>query len=90
MVVWVRLFGYLKKNGKKKREERDNLRIILSENSTLGDLIDQITITPKELVVVVNPGKEEKVLVLNGGEGWRSFKIKENDKVWIYPFYDGG
>lgn len=87
MVVWVKLFGYLKKNGKR---ERDDLQISLSENSTLGNLMDQIDISPKELIVVINPGKEEKVLALHEGGEWKDFKIKENDKVCIYPFYDGG
>ncbi len=90
MIIWVKLFGYLKKFTKKKIEGENGFEISLPEDSTIGNLLDQLAISPKQLIVVINPGEDEKVLALNGEESWRSFKIKEKDKIFIYPFYDGG
>lgn len=91
MKIHVRQFGYLKErrvHGVRKPEE---MELSLPEDSTIKDLLKMLDIPEKELFLVVNPGEKERVFIISDEkDASKTFELMKNDRVWIYPFLDGG
>jgi len=89
MIIKVRLFGYLAKDcGKDPFKE---FEFSLPENSKPEDLLKLLGILEKEILLVVNPGGDEKVLTISDAHDKQTrIQLKTNDRIWIYPFLDGG
>jgi len=91
MKIHVRQFGYLKErrvHGVRKPEE---MELSLPEDSTIKDLLKMLDIPEKELFLVVNPGEKERVFMISDEkDASKTFELMKNDRVWIYPFLDGG
>lgn len=89
MVVNVRLFGYLTEyRGKGSPEE---FTFDIPENSRPRDLLNLLDIPKKEIMLVINPGTEERVLAISDSCAEKGeVTLKANDTVWIYPFLNGG
>lgn len=89
MIIKVQLFGYLAKHcGKDPLKE---FEFSLPENSKPADLLKLLDISEKEILLVFNPGENEKVLTLNDAHDEQNrIELKTNDRIWIYPFLDGG
>lgn len=91
MMVEVRLFGYLRDRGRGESRQGREFQMILPEESTVRDLLSLLEIPGRELMLVINPGEKEKVLIIDKSQdAWEKTALKENDKTWIYPFLDGG
>jgi len=91
MIVHLSLFGYLRDEYRKDPGREKEFAVTLPEGSTVGDLLTHLAIPQRELMVVINPGVKENVLVINDAQGaWKRTPLQENDRVWFYPFLDGG
>ncbi|MFH1349674.1 MAG: hypothetical protein ABII26_01935 [Pseudomonadota bacterium] len=89
MIVKVRLFGYLAKYCKK--DSFEEFEFTVPENSKPKDLLRLLGIPEGEIMMVINPGEKEKVLIVHETYGIQEQnKIEPNDKIWVYPFLDGG
>jgi hypothetical protein len=89
MVVNVRLFGYLTEyRGKGSPEE---FTFDIPENSGPRDLLNLLDIPKKEIMLVINPGTEERVLAISDSCAEKGeVTLEANDTIWIYPFLNGG
>jgi hypothetical protein len=89
MIIKVRLFGFLAKHcGKNPFNE---FEFSLPENSNPKDLLELLRIPEKEILVLINPGGDEKVLTINDAHDKQiKIQLRTNDRIWIYPFLDGG
>jgi|GEM_PF-6729263 len=91
MVVWIRLFGYLNNCLKRLSKQNRDFEIEIMENSTIENLLKQLGIPPRELILVINPGERERILIIDGKKmDWKGVILQKNDRIWIYPFLDGG
>jgi hypothetical protein len=89
MIIKVRLFGYLAKHCSK--DSLKEFEFSLPENSKPEDLLELLGIPGKEIMLVINPGGEEKVLTINDAHDKQTKnQLKTDDTIWIYPFLDGG
>ncbi len=89
MIIKVRLFGYLAKYCKKGPFEE--FEFAVPEGSTPGDLLKLLGIPGAEIMFVINPGEKERVLIINAAcDTEKKIGIKANDRIWVYPFLDGG
>jgi len=89
MIIKVRLFGYLAKYCNKNSLKEFELNV--PENSKPGDLFKLLGIPEKEVMLVINPGEKEKVLTSTGAyDSQLGIELRTDDRVWVYPFLDGG
>jgi sulfur carrier protein ThiS len=90
-MVQVKLFGYLKDFSKKVSKKGEEFGLTIPEDSSIKDLLRLLGIPEKELMLVINPGEKEKVLTIDDAYNtWREIILEPKDKIWIYPFLDGG
>jgi hypothetical protein len=91
MMVRVRLFGYLKDSCKEISKREEEFGLTIPEDSTVRDLLRLLGVLEKELMLVINPGKKEKVLTIDDAyQTWKEVILEPEDTIWIYPFLDGG
>jgi len=82
----IRFFGYLVDQAEK--NPSTEIELVLPGNPNLKDLLKRLGISEREILLVINPGKNEKILVINNDS--EKIELNQNDRVWIYPFLDGG
>ncbi len=87
MILRVRLFGYLAESHRK--DPLEEFEFIVLENSTVENLLNMLGIPHEEVILVINPGEKERVLIAADRLANELF-LRPNDRIWIYPFLDGG
>ena len=74
MEIEVRLFAYFR-DGRGKR-----LMFSIDENTTPKDILEKLKIEPKDVAI----------LLINGIDGILDSKLKENDRLSLFPPVGGG
>ncbi len=74
MEIEVRLFAYFR-DGRGKR-----LAFSIDENTTPKDILEKLKIDPKDVAI----------LLINGIDGKLDSKLKENDRLSLFPPVGGG
>ncbi len=74
MEIEVRLFAYFR-DGRGKR-----LMFSIDENTTPKDILEKLKIEPKDVAI----------LLINGIDGKLDSKLKENDRLSLFPPVGGG
>ena len=74
MEIEVRLFAYFR-DGRGKR-----LMFSIDENTTPKDILEKLKIDPKDVAI----------LLINGIDGKLDSKLKENDRLSLFPPVGGG
>ena len=74
MEIEVRLFAYFR-DGRGKR-----LALSIDENTTPKDILEKLKIDPKDVAI----------LLINGIDGKLDSKLKENDRLSLFPPVGGG
>ena len=74
MEIEVRLFAYFRDNRGKR------LAFSIDENTTPKDILEKLTIDPKDVAI----------LLINGIDGKLDSKLKENDRLSLFPPVGGG
>jgi hypothetical protein len=85
----IRFFGYLAEQAKK--DPSTEFELALPGELNLKDLFEGLGISEREILLVINPGKNERILMINNDSDFsKKIGLNHNDRVWIYPFLDGG
>mgnify|MGYP003693388971 CR=1 FL=1 len=74
MEIEVRLFAYFRDNRGKR------LAFSIDENTTPKDILEKLKIDPKDVAI----------LLINGIDGKLDSKLKENDRLSLFPPVGGG